>query len=149
MNPWWLQILLFSLYWPGSLYAGAGESSKEMSPICPAQIEVDSNQNFRKMPSGWRQFIDVKNDPYRVRLVAIKFYDGEPEGMAQLAPVEDGIFSMIPGKQQYWVVCEYDKAFIQLARPLPQTLKECRINYEDVKKVSINGRPVPLGISCK
>jgi hypothetical protein len=97
---------------------------------CPAKIETD--QHGKKIPVGWQTFIDPANQAHTFQ--GVRFYDGEPKGMANLKP-ENGDANQSPvwtfGARQsgrsIWEVCVYSDTSVMLSKKIPDTIKNCRV----------------------
>lgn len=106
---------------------------------CPSEIHTD--QALKEIPSGWKSFIDTKNEDHR--LLSVSFYDGPPQSMTDLVPDNPGsndppvwTFSKAIGRA-YWEVCHYADTSVKVTKQLPGSIKRCSVVYSKDSEIHI------------
>ncbi len=102
---------------------------------CPAVFAI--RQEIRtELPAGW----SGRTVDWPAPLSHVLFFDGDPKNQAGLAPgrtVRSGndevsvwpLEPLNPTDRPTWLACEYAGTQLFLARPLPLSVKECRVYY--------------------
>lgn len=117
---------------------------------CPTRLDVEPAGPPRRVPPGWRTFVDRAN--FAPQLSSVALYDGPPEEMASLVPSEqrdDGYaWDLAPGRT-HWLVCRYTDAAVQLTRQVPEGAKRCAVQTDLPGGVTVAGMPQVLGVVCE
>jgi len=116
--------------------------------ICPRTIAV--TQTPGPAPTG---FEAVKSDQ-PVTLAALTIFDGPPKDLGSLEP-DNGdsgqSFSVwtlsVDRKRGLWVSCIYSSTTIVLQHRLPDTIKSCRVTYD--QNSHLDGYDEIKTMSCK
>lgn len=148
-----LRVLLVALLAPCTRFAGA---ATPMPPPaggtelhCPATLAQAPVADG--LPTGWV----VHGEPAELHLQRAAFYDGDPLGLATLAPdtthrsglTETSTWSFASGDSaRVWLGCLYRGATAVVARPLPGGLYQCTT----VLRLTPLGDPSePLSVRCR
>lgn len=132
------------------LVATAMPSTDLRCPSRLAQMTVADG-----VPPGWI----VHAQPGEVQLQRAAFYDGDPVGLATLAPdathrsglTETSTWRFGAGaaagdSARVWLACLYRDATAVVARPLPAGLQQCTT----VLRLTTMGEPMePLSVACR
>jgi hypothetical protein len=95
---------------------------------CPPRIEVAAQKLEKKAPAGFTSMNETK-PAYTLRWVGV--YSGkEPVAVEPFRSSESSSEWMLVdnGKQPYFLMCGYNHSSVLLKKPLPATLKTCRVS---------------------
>lgn len=121
-----------------------------LQPVCIGEACIDPSR-LVTVPIGWAASIK----PRKLDLVAVGFYYGPPEDLAQLKPDIDvwrGVSfqttEFIDGTAEhrgYWMECAYGKGSVNLSQRLPDVLTQCTV----VDRPVADGRAPNIVVRCK
>lgn len=112
-----------------NLMAGSCVATTTPQFQCPREIQTE--QRIAGDQPDWTASVEDTRYP----LVSIRLSEGEPAGMAWLAPTESkGVavqsWSLPSSKEGYWVSCGYGGTSVVLSRRLPEGIKKCTVWFD-------------------
>lgn len=137
------------LFFAIGFYGGAPAHSATQSYECPAYVSP-SGVATGDLPATWKAYVQ----PAKLKVVSAGLSDGEPSDMAFLKPYEtklhgnrSSVIWKLEGEypKGVWLSCAYEGDFVALARPLPNDIAECVVEYE---KTSAKGMKID-SITCR
>ena len=95
---------------------------------------VETSESTKSAPNEWNVF--NRDEPHY--LMAVEFYDGNPEKMASLTPDDEGgsgknefaIWRFPANDGNQWIACDYRNTSVFLSKKLDRNITECKVEYE-------------------
>jgi len=117
---------------------------------CPGTIRVDQKVVFP--PAEWS--VSYNSLPHQLEMVT--FFSGPPEENASLvydkrSKVKGGwigTWNFSKDDKGYWIRCSYEGTRAELAKRLPDTLKRCRVTYDEGVHFA-SGLPAIRKVECR
>ncbi|MDE1148113.1 MAG: hypothetical protein PW843_16050 [Azospirillaceae bacterium] len=134
-----------------STLAIAAGAAAEPIPQCPKTLPV--TETVKDVPSGFKAYQDDNppkapdGSPMPLPLVAILFWNGEPNGQPPLPPAGQTraalTWKFTPAQtQNLWMACAYDATAIMIASKMPTTIGSCTVT------LTPDGH-MATGVSCQ